>query len=88
MFNTDELVIEKIQSYELWAEVPRYERLDVVHCVLCLIPNRYDSIRKYLKRRKGHNKRYKEFWSNADKVIFNNDRSMYRVAIVTKLADE
>ena len=47
MFNTDELVIEKIQSYELWTDVPRYERLDVVHCVLCLIPNPYDSIREY-----------------------------------------
>ena len=62
--------------------------LDVVHCVLCLIPNRYDSIREYLKRREEHNKKYKEFLSNADKVIFNNDRSMYRAAIMTKLADE
>ena len=88
MFNTDELVIEKIQSYELWTDVPSSERLDVVHCVLCLIPNPYDSIREYLKRRKEHNKKYKEFWSNADKVIFNNDRSMYRAAIMTKLADE
>ena len=88
MFNTDKLIIEKIQSYELWADVPHYERLDVIHCVLCLILNPYDSIREYLKRRKEHNKRYKEFWSNANKVIFNNDRSMYRVAIMTKLVDE
>lgn len=88
MFNTDELVIEKIQSCELWADVPRYERLDVIHCVLCLISNHYDSIEQYLKRRKEHNKRYKEFWSNADKVTFNDDRSMYIAALMTKLADE
>lgn len=88
MFNTDELVIEKIQSCELWADVPRYERLDVIHCVLCLISNRYDSIEQYLKRRKEHNRKYKEFWSNADKVTFNDDRSMYIAALMTKLADE
>lgn len=88
MFNTDELVIEKIQNCELWANVPRYEKLDIIHCLLCLIPNPYDSIREYLKRRKEHNKRYKEFWSNADKVTFNDDRSMYRAALMTKLADE
>lgn len=88
MFNTNELVIEKIQSYELWADVPRYERLDFVHCVLCLIPNPYDSIKQYLKRRKEHNRKYKEFWDNADKVTFNDDRSMYRAALMTKLADE
>lgn len=88
MFNTDDLVIGKIQSCELWADVPRYERLDVIHCVLCLISNHYDSIEQYLKRRKEHNKRYKEFWSNADKVTFNDDRSMYIAALMTKLADE
>ena len=117
MFNTDELVIEKIQSCELWEDVPHYEKLDVIHCVLCLIPNPYDSIREYLKRRKEHNKkyrknnaekikeykkqyrkdlkrrkehnkRYKEFWDNADKVTFNDDRSMYRAALMTKLLDE
>ena len=88
MFNTDELVIEKIQSYEFWADVPHYEKLDIIHCLLCLIPNRYDSIREYLKRRKDHNKQYKEFWSNADKVTFNDDKSMYRVALMTKLANE
>ena len=88
MFNTDDLVIEKIQSCELWADVPHYERLDVIHCVLCLISNHYDSIEQYLKRRKEHNKRYKEFWSNADKVTFNDDRSMYIAALMTKLADE
>ena len=88
MFNTDELVIEKIQSYELWADVPRYEKIDIIHCLLCLIPNPYDSIEQYLKRRKEHNRKYTECWSNADKVICNNDRSMYRTALMTKLADE
>ena len=82
MFNTDELVIEKIQSYELWADVPHYEKLDIIHCLS------YGSIKQYLKRRKEHNKEYKEFWSNADKVTFNADKSMYRVALMTKLADK
>ena len=88
MFNTDELVIEKIQSCELWEDVARYEKLEVIHCVVCLVPDPCDSMREYLKRRKEHNKRYKEFWSNADKVTFNDDRSMYRAALMTKLADE
>ena len=88
MFNTDELVIEKIQSCELWEDVPHYEKLDVIHCVLCLIPNPYDSIEQYLRRRKEHDRKYKEFWDNSDKVTFNDDRSMYRAALMTKLLDE
>lgn len=82
MFNIDELVIEKIQSYEFWADVPHYEKLDIIHCLS------YGSIKQYLKRRKEHNKKYKEFWSNADKVTFNADKSMYRAALMTKLADK
>lgn len=80
-------IVEKIHSYELCADVPQYKKLDIIHCLLCLIPNPYDSTRQYLKRRKEHNKKYKEFWDKADKITFNDDKSEYLFAHLTQAVD-
>lgn len=87
MFKLDELVVEKIQKYELWIKVPQYERLDIKYCLVGLILLRYNSIAEYLKRRKEHNKKYKEFWAKADKITFNNDKSEYLFAHLIQAVD-
>lgn len=80
-----ELVVENVQDCEFWADTPQYEKLDIKYCLLCLIPQPYDTIDQYLRRRKEHNKKYKEFWSNTDKITFNADKTKYICAMLTQL---